>query len=355
MRKENFSTLTRSLSGLLVYFSLVLGCYGAVLPDLNGSLNGLEKANPGTSCFDPKQPWYVCFVIGNFHHFGSAPVAPAGPFTLKLEIMNGPSLNSAIIKTVSKDVTAGLNAGALLEVCFHLPASIDHNDLGVKHAFRLTIDSPLPNGQVVEDDETNNVVEFGNGSAVPMATDSSLPQAPAPDKNVKIIDTAAIPGDAHDIKVRIKNLGAIDSKLLVMFLTVHKGMFGAVPGVSDNLNGIKVPPIPPKKSIWVTIGSNNNEAFVQPTSKAKSNPPGKATQPLIARTVAGNTAIISSVKKGGLFGIGKRRDLIVNVAPPPDYKVLIPFTLDISGTDQKITFGAPPIPSGGAIKIPGKK
>src|SRR2546423_3440676 len=190
----NTFTVARTFGIALVLFFASAVCHAGALPDLNGQLNGLEQAIKGTPCFDPQQPWYVCFVIGNVHTTGSDPVKGAtGPFNLTLEIMKGPGLSSGVFNTVSKNVPEGIGAGNLLEVCFQLPKKFDHNDLGTKHAFRLTIDSPLPKGIVAEDNENNNVVEFGDGTAVPLAPDSSLPQAPAPDKNLKIIDTAAFP------------------------------------------------------------------------------------------------------------------------------------------------------------------
>ena len=107
---------------LLVTLSIGAACYAAPapLPDLHGGIDGLQEAIKGTSCFDPAQPWYVCFTIDNSHAVGTAPVADAGPFSLKLEIMKGPKVDSGVLKTVSQDLPDGLKAKSYVSLCMHL-------------------------------------------------------------------------------------------------------------------------------------------------------------------------------------------------------------------------------------------
>ena len=342
--------------GSLLIANLVGVAYAAPLPDLHCDLDGLGEAVKGTVCFDPKQPWFICYTIENFHSLGNAPVGDAAPFTIKLEIMKGPKLDSGVFQTVTENISDGLGAGDTLGLCLKLPKNVDHKDLGTKRAFRLTVDPPLPNGIIPEDNETNNLCEYDKGTEVPMMPAPGVPPPPDPDKNVKIIDTAGIPGDTHNINVRVKNLGTIDSKVMVMFLTVRSSGFGAAKDASDDMNGIKVPSIPAGKSVWVKIGSVNEE-FIQPTPKASKVLSEKNAQPLISKSVTGKTTIIVDMKKATKIGAQRRGPAVLAaVATPPDYKVLIPFTLEISGTHEKLSFGQPSRPTGGqVIKVPGKK
>lgn len=279
----------------------------------------------------------------------------AGPFTITLEIMNGPKLDSGVFQTVKENIPEGLKAGGTVGLCLKLPNNVDHKDLGTKRAFRLTVDPPLPKGIIPEDNETNNVCEFDKGTDVPITPKAGVPPPPDPDKNLKIIDTAGIPGDTHNINVRVKNLGTIDSKVMVMFLRVRSSGFGAAKGASDDTNGIKISSISPGRSVWVKIGAANEE-FIQPTPRASKVLSERNAQPLISNKVAGNMIIVADMKKATTMDADQRGPTVIAaVAAPPDYKVLIPFTLEISGTHEKLRFGRPSRVPGGVIKIPGKE
>jgi len=339
---------------LLVFLLAGGTAMAAPMPDLHGTIDGVEEAKIGTPCFDPDQPWGIHVSILNFHKKGNQPVAAAGPFTVQIEIMNGPKISSGVFKTISETFAEGIGAPGHVGVTIRLPKVVKHKELGVQRALRYTIDPPLPKGQVSEDDETNNVVIWESGEPLPIAPISDMnPQAPQ-DRMLQIMGTSALPGDTKHLRVQVKNAGTKTSKASVMFLSLHKPPTpGAPTGSTNNIDGhVTVEPLASGSMATVEIGAS--QSFVQPTSSGGSRPP---VQPISASVPPGRKMIMTNSVKAGFFPRMKRTStLVVSVPGQPGYKILIPFTLEISGAHEKIRFGSMAPPTGsGPIAIPGKK
>ena len=321
----------------------------APLPDLSGSDLHLEKAIPGTSCFDPDQPWYVCVTIENAPQAG-APLV--GDFNLQLDVMKGPKFGSGVFAKSWKVVEGGMGKNTFIGVCIQLPKNVDVNSLGTQRAFRVMIDPNKPD-KVDESNEENNVVgwEFG---VKPPIMEMGGSMAPQPDKDLQIFDTAAIPGNTQSLLVKIKNKGPVKSKKMKLFLTQKLPPPPGSPTGQTNVGtSAPIPPLAPGAIGKVKI--TGLHPFVEPLpQQSGGTPPAKVT---LAQSLAAQNKLVVTRPRTGLFNLGRRQSTLVATAPPPpDYKILIPFTLRILGTDQIIHFGNDVVePGGGPIKIPGKK
>ena len=328
----------------------------------------VQKALPGTACFDPKQPWYVrVLVVNKFPVPSGEPPADAGPFRVQLAIMNGPKIDSSPAETIFFDVVEGLSFTSIIAVSMQLPEKVKHVDFGSKRAFWIAVD---PDNNVLkgeqpgfspvlywESKEGQRVIVVPEcPKAVPPPGSGSAPSA---DRDLKITDTAGVPGSKQKLKVEIKNVGALRS----VQATLTFSLFG-VPTPADPIRktvGVadaKIPPLDPGTKAWVEI--DGPLAFVEPLedpSRAQA-PRIRHSQPISFRPIATRKAVLTKENvvrdASGVRLVRQAPITLVHVTGPPDYKVLIPFALEVAGTNERLVFGVP-APTGGPIKIPGKK
>jgi hypothetical protein len=327
----------------------------------------LQKALPGTACFDPKQPWYLrVMVVNKFPEPYGEPPADAGPFRIAVAIMNGPTFTSGLAETMSFDVVDGLPFTSNIAVSMQLPEKVKPVDLGSKRAFWIAVD---PENKVMKggQDGVSPVFEWelkeGERVAIVPECPKTVPppgsgSAPSADRDLKITDTAGVPGNKQKLKVEIKNVGTLRSVPATLTLNLFGTPTPGDPvrktvGVAD----AKIPPLDPGAKAWVEI--SGPIAFVEPpadTSRAQA-PRIRQSQPIAFRSIATRKAVLTRenvVRDASGVRVRQAPLTLVHVTGSSDYKALIPFALEVAGTNERLVFGMP-APTGGPIKIPGKK
>jgi len=319
------------------------------LPDLHGIVFGLEKASPGSACWDPAQPWFISFDISN----------PGGvklkSLDLKLHIMNGPKLVSGVFASSEQLAVDALAEGSTgVNISVRLPKNVPVGEVGTKRAFRLVIDPPYATGGVIkESDEMNNLVDYELGVAPPVQDGLTFQEQP--DQMLKITSTAGISGDKKHIQVQIKNFGPVHSKPLRLFLVVALAPQPGFPtGSTADGYSVEIPSLAPGAQTWVTIGSDYE--FVEPDPAVTIGSKTPLSSPIAISRKAGFENIRVTTTRTRTFFFPKTIRLINITAPKPlGYTVLRNFKLRILGTQEVIYIGVKrKSREAGPIRIPGK-
>ena len=244
------------------------------LPNLHVRLDGIEQATPDMPCYDAAQPWFahVTIINANFRADTGAPntaldpqnpTGKAGPFYLRFEVFAGPTPADGPMHAVgyALDGLGGYPGSGDCMVGFsvQLPKNITKDQFGSVHGFRFTVDGY---GDVVESNETDNVVLWEKAQVPPMAPQWKEGD-PSPFSNLKFIDFKAVPGSKRQLDVLVKNQGTEPSLQLELRLTVMGPPSAASPlGTAAETVSVNSTAIPPGSQTWVRFSARN--AFVQP-------------------------------------------------------------------------------------------
>lgn len=207
-----------------------------------------------------------------------------------------------------------------------------HTDLGVKHAFRITVDSP---NQISESNEKNNVYKWEQKTVPGFAYDYSLPPSKPQYQQLKIANTKSSPGKNNTIDVLVYNAGNVPSYQTNLFLSFKDYITGG--GIKDIE---PIAPIQPGQSMWFTLTAD--QSFVIPeTSSVRI----RRKPPVVTTVVA---------REPRKWLIGKSKSKVYQLSESTDYKITKPFVLMIDGNTEDQYYMPKSSRGGGVIHIPGK-
>ncbi|MEY4484525.1 MAG: hypothetical protein RL693_1977 [Verrucomicrobiota bacterium] len=344
---------TGSRGVCVFWMSLVLssGIHAADLPDLSIEFNGLIETKPGTECYDAQQPWFVS--ISALNYFVNYKLHPegqpgkAGPFATKFEVFKGNSLDSGLLYTGDLFYAPGLgDKNDMVEDPFYvvfgmrLPYGIKHTDLGVKYAFRITVDSTK---LVAESNESNNTYTWNKLEVPPLAKFDGMSQKPQY-QQLRIASTRKTSNDRKNaLEVRVKNAGNVASEKTDLQLRLKDPING-----TSLLYTQPIEPIQPGQSAWFTLVAY--VPFILPKTEASvSN--ANANRRKFSQLASTKTALVFEPKKG-IFE--KPKISIFEIELPTDYIVTRPFTLTILKNTEPKYYGEKASNSDGVIHIPVK-
>ncbi|HEX8662612.1 MAG TPA: hypothetical protein VF744_01120 [Beijerinckiaceae bacterium] len=281
----------------------------ADLPDLQGEVLGMRKAEPDQPGFDPDQPWYVRFRVRN------KGTAGAGAFSVRLETFNGPELSSGVFCWTSQRFNIPFGPGAFLESDFHLPTAISQADFGVKNVFVFTID--WKNEIDESGDPANNFIVWAGGTGPPILP--GPPPSPTSPPSPWKMSAAAAVGHKDVVIVNVKNDSARSTPEATLELYLNAPTPGAPVGKPQLAASAKIPSLALGAKASITLAARRE--FISPEA--------------------------ASVRPSPLPTKGAQQT--------SRFKPLIPFSIKVKEADGELGFGPPPPKGGGPIKIPGKK